>query len=90
MIFTPDEVVNLNEYQACNKGHPFTCGCRGDGNHRQMFGDLGSLVATTNGWVCVFCDYKQDWAHEWMKDGSWRTKLPGLGVLQFGRDKPHG
>lgn len=67
--FTPDEVRNLAEYQQAGAMHPFTCPNRGDGNHRNVFGDLGALVPTVRGWICPFCDYTQDWAHEPMKTG---------------------
>lgn len=60
-VFTADEVTNLNAFQNAGVMHPFTCGteeCRHD------------LVATTRGWICPYCDYTQDWAHDFMKDGS--------------------
>lgn len=66
-IFTPDEVVDLNDYQVRGHMHPFTCPNRGDGGHREFNGDLGALVATVRGWVCPFCEYTQDWAHGHMK-----------------------
>lgn len=66
-VFTPDEVVNLAKGQVSRQRHPFTCPERGDGNHRNVFGDTGALVPTVRGWVCPFCDYTQLWAHEWMK-----------------------
>lgn len=25
-----------------------------------------SLIATNNGWICPVCDYKQNWAHDFM------------------------
>lgn len=61
--FTPEEVVNLNEYQETGCFHPFTCGtdsCR------------ATLVATEAGWTCPACEYTQGWAHGFMSDGSWR------------------
>ena len=68
-VFTPEEVHSLNEYQAVGVMHPFTCG----GGHRTEHPDgEGILVATTAGWVCPYCDYRQDWAHDWMKDGAWK------------------
>lgn len=70
LVFTPEEVVNLNAYQVSSAGHPFTCANRGDGKHEHLNGDLGALFATTRGWVCPFCDYTQNWAHSYMKDGS--------------------
>ena len=61
--FTPEEVANLQAYQNAGIFHPFTCGnekCRAD------------LVPTTNGWICPRdgCGYTQNWAHEFMMDGS--------------------
>jgi hypothetical protein len=32
--------------------HPYTCG--NNSNHRD-------LVPTRDGWICLDCDYKQDW-----------------------------
>ena len=72
MTFTPDDVVRLLEWQTPNPDpfkatHPFTCENRGDGNHRVILGDLGTLLPTVRGWICPFCDYTQDWAHDFMK-----------------------
>lgn len=67
--FSADQVAALNAYQARAGSHPFTCANRGDGNHRDHpvgRNDRGTLVATTRGWICPFCDYVQDWAHEFM------------------------
>lgn len=47
--------------------HPFTCPNRGD--HPHMAGDKGVLVPTVRGWICPFCNYTQNWAHEPMKAG---------------------
>ena len=42
--------------------HPYTC--RADRrNHPVVAGDRGVLVPTVRGWICPFCDYKQNWAH---------------------------
>jgi len=27
-----------------------------------------NLIATENGWICPVCDYKQDWAHNFMTE----------------------
>lgn len=53
--WTEEQVANLNTYQESGIFHPYTCGK--DSRHRD-------LVATTDGWVCLDCDYKQDWCHE--------------------------
>lgn len=61
-MFTPEEVKSLNEYQRSKYWHPFTCGNGCDVN----------LIASVEGWSCPGCEYTQDWAHDFMKDGSWR------------------
>lgn len=54
-----EQIKALNLYQKSNLLHPYTCGGnRKDTNH--IDGE-GILVATENGWVCPYCDYKQDW-----------------------------
>lgn len=59
--FTPQQVAHLNEFQQCPRVHPFTCG--GCSNR-------DGLVATVDGWICPDCDYMQDWAHDFMADGT--------------------
>lgn len=66
-IFSPDEIASLFTYQLDGQFHLFTCGNRDDGNHRIVGGDLGMLIPTRDGWICPFCDYRQDWAHDFMK-----------------------
>lgn len=65
--WTDEEVRLLNEHQKNPMFHPFTCGSgrRTDKDH--LDGE-GVLVATNEGWVCPFCDYKQDWCHQTMID----------------------
>lgn len=60
--FTSEQVRHLNEFQRSGAMHPFTCADHS--NH--------SLVATEEGWTCPKegCEYKQNWAHVWMADGS--------------------
>lgn len=59
--FSPGQVDSLNAFQADSENHPFTCGCR------------ANLLATVRGWICPYCDCKQDWAWEWMVDWSWKS-----------------
>lgn len=74
VFFTKEQVAALEEYQRGEgrwgkpfaRMHPFTCGNRGDGNHVANAVDLGALVPTVRGWICPFCDYRQDWAHDFM------------------------
>lgn len=62
--WTPAQARALNIYQQRGWMHPFTCRNRGDGNH---MGE-GELFALESGWVCLYCDYIQDWAWEFMFD----------------------
>jgi hypothetical protein len=65
MVFTDDEVAALNEYQHSGLMHPFTCGNRKNIQETHADGE-GILVATNEGWICPFCNYKQYWAHPFM------------------------
>lgn len=67
--WTDAEVGSLRDYQASAMMHPFTCG--NDSSHHL-------LRATAAGWECPCCGYRQDWAHAWMADGSWRFAFPEL------------
>lgn len=80
MTFTPQEVEKLWQHQfgpwrkfgdtdstLPYRMHPFTCANRSD--HPVVAGDRGVLVPTVRGWICPFCDYTQDWAHDFMKNG---------------------
>lgn len=69
--WTFEQVTALNEYQRRGDFHPFTCGNRDD--HPMVAGDKGVLIATTRGWICPYCDYTQDWAHEGMLNPPRRT-----------------
>ena len=64
--FTDIEVSALNRWQVSDMVHPFTCPNRGDGRHKEVGNDLGVLVAKNTGWVCLYCDYTQEWAHACM------------------------
>ena len=77
MIFTPDEVKSLNEYQQARVMHPFTCASGNRCDEKHLDGE-GILVATEDGWICSYCDYKQDWAHGFMKDWSWKRTYRGM------------
>ena len=78
--WTDAQVAALNRFQTSGRFHPFTCGGkRTDEAHRayrrEHGGDLGQLVATTNGWVCPVCGYTQDWAHAAMFDNTIQDAL---------------
>lgn len=67
-LWTPEQVESLNKFQKAGQFHPFTCDNRGDGNHpfEDEYGDHGVLRARNTGWYCNFCNYTQDWAHDFM------------------------
>lgn len=54
-----DTVRALNTFQRMANAHPFTCGNQGDEAHPDGQSDL---VATKDGWICPYCDYRQAWA----------------------------
>jgi hypothetical protein len=61
--FTLEQVAALNRFQQNENGHPFTCA---NGRDEKHLDGEGVLVATPEGWVCPYCDYTQDWAHDFM------------------------
>lgn len=63
--FTPEQVKGLNEYQIKGHFHNFTCG-----NPKHPKGTDNVLIATGAGWTCPNCDFTQDWAWNFMADGS--------------------
>lgn len=67
--FTPEQVALLNGFQQGSNMHPFTCG--GDGCRRAHPLEHTSLYAAEDGWHCRYCDYSQNWAHDFMADGCW-------------------
>lgn len=61
--WTDVEIQNLRDYQTCGIFHPFT-------------GEGCDLIPTPAGWVeREGGPVVQDWAHDWMVDGSWRARL---------------
>ena len=64
--FTSEQVEALNRYQNSGEFHPFTCG--GNRTDEKHLDGEGILVATPDGWVCPYCEYKQNWTHGFMAD----------------------
>jgi hypothetical protein len=62
--FTSEQAECLNRYQRSGEMHPFTCG--GNRSDKDHLDHEGILVAVESGWICPFCDYTQDWAHDFM------------------------
>jgi len=56
--WTDEQVQNLKEFQEFEPMHPFTCVCR------------EKLIPTKDGWICSKCDYTQNYAYDFMVDGS--------------------
>lgn len=66
--WTIDQVHALNAYQRLGYVHEFTC----PENHETS----RTLLAKPDGWHCPSCDYRQDWAHEWMADKALHPSNP--------------
>jgi hypothetical protein len=68
--FTSEQVRALLEWQYRQDVHPFTCPNRDNGKHRlrrERDADLGALCPDeTKGFLCLDCNYTQDWAYEYM------------------------
>ncbi len=71
MQLTKEQIESFNEYQESGVFHPFTCGTKELHKHSD---DEDVLVAESEGLYCPSCNYRQDWAHSWMLDGSWKLK----------------
>jgi hypothetical protein len=63
-------VKSLNAFQPSGVAHPYTCGW--DHRNAQHLDGEGVLVATERGWICLYCDYTQDWASGFMKNWRWK------------------
>lgn len=68
--WTAAQIEALNAYQALGYVHEFTC------SNEQGDCKVRTLTATPDGWVCLGCGYKQDWAHGWMADKSQHPHHP--------------
>jgi uncharacterized radical SAM superfamily Fe-S cluster-containing enzyme len=65
--FTQKQVDNINRYQREGRFHPFTCGSGNRTDEKHLDGE-GILVATEDGLHCPYCDYRQNWVHDFMAD----------------------
>jgi hypothetical protein len=63
--WTAEQIENINRYQHSGVFHEFTCGSGNRTDEKHLDGN-GTLVATEEGLHCPYCDYKQDWVHEFM------------------------
>lgn len=80
-VFTPEEVESLNDYQKSRAIHPFTCG--GNRTDEHHLDREGLLVATEDGWVCPYCNYRQNWAHDFMKNRQWQRSMDAQKAMLF-------
>src|SRR5260221_67572 len=71
------QIDALNAYQMSGMFHPFTCGSGNRTDEKHLDGQ-GILEATADGWICPFCDYKQDWAHEFMAQDKPKDPMQAL------------
>lgn len=55
--FTPEQVERLNRRQFDSPCHVYTCG--GDRTDERHLDGEGVLMATTEGWKCPYCAYRQ-------------------------------
>lgn len=62
--WSADQVAALNRWQHTDRVHPFTCPEHAAPDHAGH----PVLRATTAGWVCDACDYRQDWAWQAMTE----------------------
>jgi hypothetical protein len=67
--WTDEQVESLNNYQISGVFHEFTCGGKVDGKDCRE-----PLIATRDGWICKKCAYRQNWAHKWMTDNTWKME----------------
>lgn len=58
--WSEQQVKALNESQQNPLFHPYTCGNEDKALSHERG---GILVATAEGWVCLECDYRQNWAY---------------------------
>ena len=65
--FTSEQVESINFYQHEGRFHPFTCGS-GSRTDESHLDSEGLLIAKKEGMECPYCNYKQDWVHEFMAD----------------------
>lgn len=80
MNLTEAQITSFNEFQKCGLMHPFTCGNDHDG--------VRELIATQTGLKCPSCDYSQDWALQFMLDGSWKKMYEANNAIL--QDKRNG
>lgn len=54
---TKEEIDDLNNRQKSGKVHPYTCG--GNRTDEKHLDGEGILIATEDGWMCPYCEYRQ-------------------------------
>ena len=66
--FTEEQVKKLEEWQANDRLHPFTCCSPEDIKEcqRRSKENEGILIPHKEGWICPCGKYTQDWCHDFM------------------------
>ena len=62
LYWTDEQIEAFNESQRRKNNHPLTCGNNRTDEHH-LDGE-GRLVATRNGLMCPYCDYRQYWVND--------------------------
>lgn len=58
-MISQEAIDALNAQQCSRLVHPYTCGNRDAASMALHLDGEGILVATPDGWVCPYCDYRQ-------------------------------
>jgi hypothetical protein len=75
--FNGQQVQSMNGFQVRSGMHPMTCredDCRSATRAAPM-------TATTLGWMCRDCDYRQDWTFTFTADWSWVQHADSVAML---------
>lgn len=83
--FSSQQVKHLNNWQDSGLVHPFTCGNLVCSKDRVLRNHDCNLVATEYGWFCPSCGYHQDWAHDFMLDGSLLDRISNQHISDIER-----
>jgi hypothetical protein len=68
--WTEDQVEWLENWQENDNYHPYTCVCG------------YSLQPSSKGWYCEYCDYKQNWCHDFSAMNHVQPDYKAIGDLK--------
>lgn len=69
--FSVSQIHALQRYQTLNHVHPFTCI-----NSRRLDHGWLPMFASRLGFICPYCEHRQNWAHSFMADMAQHPKPP--------------